>query len=262
MSLSPLLNPIQQYMLRLLLFGAGKTILHRNRICEVVETHEKLRYLVPLDDSKPFWVPRRPADRKQFNVERMWRSRRYRTSFRAPSWKGEPRPKLKKVPLRSNYPSSAYLTYLVHELAYNGHAAFAAVTRGHLPWMKIIDRGTLGERDGAGTHPEHPYIPLAPQQRTTTGGGFRKEQVTAVIAKHRWDDKHASAVFEIVYMRRKPFLVAASLGLKTATVYQYCSRVRADLRRAGVQDPAGVEPDLSVENSNPFVFSECVQKGG
>ena len=228
------LNPIQKYMLRLVLFDAGKTIQHKNRICEVVETHKHLRRVMPLINenlteasSEPFWVPRRQADRKQFNLERLWRSRRHRT-LPTPMWTAHSRPSgARRVRVSSNLPSAARVKYLVHKLGYNGNAAFAAMIRGHLPWLQLSDR----RKDGAvGSHPEHPYVPPAPDQRTLRGGGYRREQVTAAIAKHRWDDRHTAAVFEVVYLRRKPFLVAASLGLKVTTVYQYSSRVRAALR--------------------------------
>jgi hypothetical protein len=264
------LNPVQKYLLRVVLFDAGKTIQHKNRICEVVETCEHLRRLLPLfrrvDEKfvegapEPFWVPLRPAHRKQFNLERMWRSRRHRT-LPPPVWTGEARPKRPRAKLSSNYPSTAYLARLVSELGYNGHAAFAASVRGHLPWLQLIDRRkTCVKSETSSGHPEHPYIPVAPNQRTTRGGGYRKEQVTAAIAKHRWDEKHNTAVFEIVYLRRKPFLVAASLGLKLTTVYQYSSRVRADLRKEQATTPRvqHEELDLLAENSNSSVFSECV----
>jgi hypothetical protein len=255
-------------MLRLLLFDAGKTIQHKNRICEVVETHQRLRRLLPLvklvnenlteaTSEPPFWAPRRPADRKQFNLERMWRSRRHRT-LPPPVWTGEARPNhATRVKVRSNYPSTAYLIRLVSELGYNGHAAFSSTVHGHLPWLQLIDRRKCGAKNG-GTHPEHPYIPVAPNQRTTTGAGYRKEQVTAAIGEHRWDDKHSMAVFEIVYLRRKPFLVAASLGLEVKTVYQYCSRVRADLRARHTPKEGFEKADLRAESLKSFVFSECV----
>src|SRR6266481_2262920 len=74
------LNPFQKYMLRVLLFHAGKTILHRKQICEVMEKHTQLRQLMPLvdkdlNDAKPqlFWLSLRPASRKQMRQERIRR---------------------------------------------------------------------------------------------------------------------------------------------------------------------------------------------
>ena len=163
--------------------------------------------------------------------------------FPAPHWTGEPRPRgARRVQLHSNFPSPDYLRYLVNDLGYDGHAAIAALSRGHVPWTRPpADRRRANacnadeQAEGANYEystfsPAHPYIPAAPTLRTTKGGGFKKEKVTAAIAKHHWDDKHATAVFEIVYMRREPFLVAASLGLKLKTVYRYCMHVRADLK--------------------------------
>src|SRR5439155_18458242 len=78
--MSTALNPKQKYMLRLVLFKASKTIQHKNRICEVVETHDQLRQLQPLVDedltepkTNPFWVPRRPVARKELRQERIRR---------------------------------------------------------------------------------------------------------------------------------------------------------------------------------------------
>ena len=235
----------------------GKKILHRGQAVAILNVHQNTRLVVRTNEEehKAFWIPRRPTDRTQFNIERMWRSRRSHT-LRAPVWTGEPRPNVQKIQLRTNHPSSAHFTFLVRELGYSGHAAFAAMVRGHLPWLQLMDRRNKGLMNkNGGAHPEHPYFPAAPNQRTTRGGGYRMEQVTAAIARHRWDDKHASAVFEIVYLRRKPFLVAASHGLKKATVYQYCSRVAAALRQ---EAPADEVLDSLAENSNPLVFSECV----
>lgn len=269
------LDPTQKYMMRLLLFGAGETVIHRGRLCEVVETHDQLRQLHPLINEdlgeakpSPFWVPRCPANKKEMREERI--RRQYvsglRRPFPPPHWPGESRPSgARRVQLHSNWPSTAYLTRLVKELGYNGHAAFAATTRGHLPQLQVIDRRGLRYspqseefvRDsGAGIHPEHPYIQFAPNQQTTVGGGYTKTQVTAAIANHDWSDKHSTAVYEIVYMGRQPALVAASLGLKLTTVYQYCSRVRADLGAGHNFQESGA--DLRAKDRKSFVFSERV----
>ena len=269
-SVAPI-SSTQKYLLRLVLFGAGKTVKHRGGICEVLETHDQLRRLLPLINEdlseakpQPFWVPLQRA--KQETVQERTR-RQYdsglRVAFKPPNWTGESRPKgARRVKVRSSYPSQNYLHHLVNDLGYNKQTALAVMTRGHLPWLQLYDRRKISKtviEYGIGTHPDHPYVPLAPNKRTKVGGGYRKEQVTAAIEKHRWSDAIAKAVYEIVYMRREPFLVAASLGLKLATVYQYCSRVRADLRReqAPQEAPPG-EVDLHVEDSKSFVFSESV----
>ena len=249
MSLPDALNPVQKYMLRLVLFNARKTIQYKNRICEVVDTHEQLHCLLPLVNedlteatSDSFWTPRRALSARQMRNNRICHQYRcgVRKVFVAPHWTGDSRPQsARTVRLRSVFPPPDYLRRLVSELGYDGRAAMAALSHAHKPWTQTSGR-------------------LASPIERTTHGGFKKLTVTKAIAKHRWDDKHSTAVFEIVYLRRKPFLVAASLGLKLTTVYQYTSRIRADLRREQASHNGLEEADLHEEDSNPLVFSECV----
>jgi hypothetical protein len=172
--------------------------------------------------------------------------------FLLPNWHGEKRPHgARRFELTSNFPSADYLTYLVSELGYPGRAAFAALARAHNPWTRVTDRS-----------PEitDPYYPASPGLNTIRGGGSKKHQVTEAISRHRWDDKTNTAVFEIIYLRRKAFLVAASLGLslKLKTIYQYCSRVRKGLRQVQ-KEPLG-EADSHAESFNSFLISECVEE--
>src|SRR5271154_4032123 len=74
---APTLSPIQAYALRLTLFGGGKTIFHRRRLCEVVESHQSIHLLFPLINADltmanpmTFWVPYRPVSRSRFKRER------------------------------------------------------------------------------------------------------------------------------------------------------------------------------------------------
>jgi hypothetical protein len=104
------LGPIQKYMLRLVLFGAGKTIQHKNKICEVVETHDQLRRLLPiigedLSEPEPFWVPRRPANRKQLRKERILRQyvSGIRVAFSGLHYTGQARPVGDSVPVERIY---------------------------------------------------------------------------------------------------------------------------------------------------------------
>jgi len=110
--MSTVLNPVQKYMLRVLLFHAKKTILHRKQICEVTETHTQLRQLMPLvdkdlNDAKPqlFWVPLRPASRKQMRQERIRRqyTSGLRVVFSGLHYTGEARPIKDTVPLKDIY---------------------------------------------------------------------------------------------------------------------------------------------------------------
>ncbi len=170
-----------------------------------------------------------------------------RSLGREPCWQGDARPfGYRRVALHSNFPSPAYLVRLVRDFGYDGHAAYAALSHAHTPWLKESDRrqNTCDSMDGedynssgiAGRVPQWQASPTIP---TTFGGGHKAKDVVEKISRHNWDDKHSSAVFEVVYMRRKSFLVAASLGLKKTTLYQYCSRIRAEL---GIPET----PDLHV----------------
>jgi hypothetical protein len=106
------LSPFQKYILRVLLFGAGKTVKDRGRICEVLDTGNQLRRLMPLvneDLSEPnidlFWVPRRPRDRKQMKEERI--RRQYvsgiRVAFSGLHYTGQARPDADPVPVERIY---------------------------------------------------------------------------------------------------------------------------------------------------------------
>jgi len=174
-----------------------------------------------------FWEPRLHADRGRLNTASR-NSLRARLST-APIYRGEPRPSLAAtVHFESHFPSVGYLNRLVSELGYDRRAADAAIIRAHIPWTRPKSdrkKGGVPYLDA-----NHLYYPMSPQLHTTAGGVFRKERVTEAISRHRWDDKHSTAVFEVVYLRRKPFLVAASLGLRVSTVYNYCTRIRRNLR--------------------------------
>jgi len=97
-STSTLLNPIQKYMLRLVLFGAGKTIFHKGTICEVIEKHNHIRRLYRLINEdlceanpRPFWVPRNATIRRDKSKERQNTRRVHRTLWNPPHYVGEPR---------------------------------------------------------------------------------------------------------------------------------------------------------------------------
>jgi len=77
MLFNPLIQPndalsgVQKYLLRVIFGWAGKTILHRGRVVEVLEARGSLHQLLPLvepdlseSDDSPFWVPIRASDRK------------------------------------------------------------------------------------------------------------------------------------------------------------------------------------------------------
>jgi len=81
----------------------------------------------------------------------------------------------------------------------------------------------------------------AEQTKFNSNGWFAKE-VTKAIAQHRWADSVSSAVFEVLYLERKPGAVAEERGLSIKTVYEYCSRVRKNL-----PPPRAAETDFTIE---------------
>src|SRR2546429_9766536 len=133
----------------------SKTIQHKNRICEVVETHDQLRQLQPLVDedltepkTNPFWVPRRPAARKALRQERI--RRLYiggiRSPFNPPHWTGDSMEGLTAVPLPASGLDSEYVLTLVRDLGYPIDAALAAMA--HPPRVRQPDRRRKGEKGG------------------------------------------------------------------------------------------------------------------
>jgi hypothetical protein len=212
----------------------GKQILHRGQAVTILNVHQNTRLVVRLNEEehKAFWISRRSTDRKQFSLERMWKSRR-RRALLPPVWTGEERPARDTVKAHSNYPSTAYLIRLVSELGYNGHAAFSSMIRGHLPWLQLIDRRKKGAKERIGVHPEHPYHPAAPNRRTAHGGGFSHAQVLASVARMRTSDDIRLACFEVVYRRRFPKIVAKEYGIGWEKLRTYATRVRKRIRGMG-----------------------------
>jgi hypothetical protein len=86
-----------------------------------------------------------------------------------------------------------------------------------------------------------PKPPRAEQTKCNSNGWFAKE-VTRAIAQHRWGDSFSCAVFEVLYLERKPGAVAEERGLPIKTVYEYCSRVRKNL-----PPPRAAETDFTLE---------------
>lgn len=222
------LNPLQQYMLRLLLWGAGKTILRKGSICEVTDVHDTIRRLCPLINpdlseakSVPFWVPR-PRARKQVKAERVWSGRLHQTLR---TWEGERQGEA--VALPSNFPSSEYLLMLVQDLGYERSAALSALSRAHIWRDPRPDR----KRNGQPFTVLHPYRSAAPTRRTLIGGGFTKAQVMKAVSQMKTrSHKMRQAMLEIVYRRQPPKEISKKLKLNWGMVRVYATRVRQRLK--------------------------------
>ena len=233
------LNPIQAYMLRLVLFGAGRTVVHRGRVCEIWGVHTHIRLLHPLfppDNTRTFWVPRLAADRKRFRAER---DKRKLTSGnknmygQPPCWFGDQRPREAETVIPTSiFPTASELKHLVG-IGYPKSAAFAALTTAHNPWMHLFDRwkNRSGAKSPSGAkHPEHPYIYFSPNRRTKTGGGFLLDAVWQAIAAMRASHNMRLAVFEVLYYRRSARRVAMGRKVNARALIKAASRVRCSLR--------------------------------
>jgi hypothetical protein len=176
------------------------------------------------------------------------RSADNRPPFPAPHWHGEARPRgARRVRLQTRFPSVPYLTYLVRDLGYDGHAAFAAMVKAHQPWLHFVDRRRANPVDAdaqAKTVPHEyspivsvvrPYVPAAPSRRSKTGGGLTKGQVEAALARKRWDSGTKKGVFEIVYRQRSSLQVSNESGIPVETLYVYASRLRRDIQNADLR---------------------------
>jgi hypothetical protein len=164
----------------------------------------------------------------------------HRAPFPPPHWRGEKRPfGARRVRARTQFPSIGFLTYLVRDLGYDGNAAFAAMTRGHQPWLHSVDRrrATAPHHHSSIACVRHPYLAAAPSRRTKTGGGLTKEQVQEALTERSWDKRMKEAVFEIVYRRRSSLLVSNESGIPVENLYVYASRLRHDIRRTDLSNP-------------------------
>jgi hypothetical protein len=165
-----------------------------------------------------------PTERRE--TENFWRARRDKTIR---FYRGESRPKgYRTVKLQSQWPSTALLCAIA-KLGYPKGAIFSSSY-----FDENREENHVGARQAI--HPEHPYLPATPELRgTTTGGGFHAKTITRAIERvlPGIPDAHAKGVYEVIVLRRKPYLVAASLGVKVETLYTYKNRVIRTLRSEG-----------------------------
>jgi hypothetical protein len=268
----PLIQPknaltgVQKYLLRVIFGWAGKTVLHRERLVEILETHNSIRQLLPLaepdrseSNTELFWAPRTESDRKRFNLERRNRSRHRQTI--GISW-GESRPSatqsdnvfsVRKVNLRSRFPSPSHLRYLIAELGYDPDAALAAFAQprkihgrpdrrrkkavpgadeqAEQAERKINERPKINRDYQRLDYGYNLYVPEAPTRRTLTGGGFTKNQVSQGLSKMRTDTLTKAALVEIVYRRQSTLEVSNKSGIPVEKLYVYASRLREHIRQ-------------------------------
>ncbi len=233
--------------------GGFKTIHHREKLTLIVRNTPSLRYVLTAGDDVGVWIPRRPANRKRFSIERMLRSRKHIT-LRQPVWTGDERPLgVRRVRLRSNFPSLGLAKKLCEELAYPKEAASAFFAKAHLPWLtpkkdrrkkscpnlSVIEKDETSEEPPRNHYdsvslaqPAHPYNPSSPSRRTTVGGGLTREQVNNGLSKMRTSPKTKQALFEIVYRRRPYKSASIESGVPVTTLYVQANRLRGHIQDA------------------------------
>lgn len=211
-----LISPTQKYLLRLVLFGAGKTILHHGTICEVLETHDQIRQLLPLVNTdlseakpSPCWVPRGAANRRETRQERI--RRQYvsglRRVFPPPHWTGDERPEGMVVHLESRVAdpttSGAYTSLLAGE---------------RFPEDTLLNVRGLHLVQG---------VPV----KHTTKGFFSRASVEREVSKMRTKDWGMKiGITEVVFSRQSPTEVANQWGLNLRVLMTNASRVRRRIR--------------------------------
>ena len=218
-SVAPI-GPTQKYLLRLVLFGAGKTILHHGTICEVLETHDQIRQLLPLVNTdlseakgSPFWIPRGAANRRETRQERI--RRQYvsglRRVFPPPHWTGDERPEGMVVHLESRVPdpttSGGYTSLLSGE-------RFPHIEEQHI----------LGNMRGL-------HLVQGVPVKHTTKGFFSRASVEREVSKMRTKDWGMKiGITEVVFSRQSPTEVANQWGLNLRVLMTNASRIRRRIR--------------------------------
>lgn len=201
-------------MLRLLLFGAGKTIFHKDAICEVVEKHERLRRLCPLVNvdlsaaaPKPFWVPLTKL-RKEHRKSRQLNQSATRVLFRPPHFVGEPHPQ-------------------AHD---DGTPHVPCVLQTLTPFLE--SSGDLSSILNRVTPPQHVMkagfhlVGVARTNRRTFKGFFSKNSVEKALGKMRTNSVMKAALMETVYYRQPPTKTARIYCLPLGTLKVTATRLR------------------------------------
>jgi hypothetical protein len=224
-------NLVQKYMLRLVLFGAGKTILHEGTICEVVGTHSQIRRLLPLIDgdlseakATPFWVFRKAAIRQEKKEERIRRhyARGTRIAFSYPHYTGEPRP--------TTHPDDGVplVPFTLKSLTPTPKSSGALCST--LP--KRVPSRIFREIKWKGFHLVQ-NISVSTTRRTTQNF-FSRESVNKALEKMRTHNVMKAGLMEVVFSRQSPSEIARIYGLPLNVLKVYATRLR---KRIITQNP-------------------------
>ena len=184
----------------------GKVIKHRGRPVIVLAVHENIRQVT--DGRYWFWVPRRTANRKKMNDERIRREyiNRTRSVFFAPHFTGEPRPYGIPVTLQTLTPTP------------NSSGALAST------WGNRVPRRLLGQ--WSGLH----LVPVAKDDPMKTQIFFSRTSVERALQKMRIDAVRKAALMEVVFSRQSPATVARTYAFPLPHLEVYASRLRKRIR--------------------------------
>lgn len=159
-----------------------------------------------------------------------------RPPFNPPHWTGDSAEGLVVIPLpESNVLSIDEACRFVKELGYDGHAAFASITRPL--WMHAKPdrrrRGVVKDDDGRWTDQTAiaqplPYV-AAPSRRTTQGF-FSKDSVLKALASMRSPHKMRMAAFQVVFNHQSPTQVSEEFGVGLDALKKAATRARGRIR--------------------------------
>ena len=199
--------------------GEFKATRHRQPRPIVLCETERLRFVLP-PDRDCYWEPQpepeglTPEEKKKYDAELLdvrWRKRLNKT-LQAPCWAGEPRPDRLSVPIEAVFPSHDDWARLRNNLR-------KIHTGELLPWkMRKLGR-------------PHKKVPCPPRAIPfTPKHNFTPSQVTGAIAKRRWDDSMAAAVYDVVYHEKRCRSVALERQIHAPKLSNYVWQVRKELR--------------------------------
>jgi hypothetical protein len=206
----------------------GKQIQHSGQTITILSVHQNTRLVVPFDEGehKVFWIPRRPTNRKQFNLERVWRSRRYRT-LRAPVWTGESRPPIEQ---NASVELSDFRNTLTHEdvieISKLGFPLSAMVPQTCTPFRSEHRRKTRREL-GEVVIVKTPFSQMRPEQREQRDDHQRLMQILGEMS--RMSPQRASSLYDVIVLGKSSKEVAEARGMNAASLAVTVSRVRAKM---------------------------------
>jgi len=206
------LSGVQKYLLRVIFGWAGKTILYRERVVEVIETHGSLRQLLPLVESdlsesnaNPFWIQDARVTASDSTLSVGTRA----DAIGRLHCLGRLKTNTCPMPNAAQCVSPpSYLHYLVTKLGYSLDAALAAFARPQkiqgLPDRRRAvafnsDEHSSGRRTRAinESTTATTRISRSPSRRTLTGGCSRRAGAPS-LSKMRAGGRVGQALFEIV----------------------------------------------------------------